>query len=353
MSKRQRQKHQAPHNMLKGKTFLAALFLLSLSTISTAYAGWEQQGSDWYYFDDRGQYRTGDYMDTDGNIYFFDHTGRMISDTFTSYGRYYSTSGELINISSDITGNNRSLSERYLAGETLIFPDTESLAQWWLYFNLYYNDFVLNEKLPVKEITPGAVTTETFIEYRERVSWPTTPVNRTTSELVQSTVHKLSEQVTGTTIEEKSRSAAKVVANYIDYDYDLRNSNDDLIYGLESILKRRKAICQGYAMLTVRVLREIGIDAEIVQGTVIEPEGETIGHAWVRVNTLQDEDDDPIGTQEVYWLYIDPTAYDTCKTEEDKQQSLDLRSSDYALNWKMRGQLFHADTFYGSFVNIY
>ncbi|MBR0484746.1 MAG: hypothetical protein IJJ69_08235 [Oscillospiraceae bacterium] len=82
------------------------------------------------------------------------------------------------------------------------------------------------------------------------------------------------------------------------YDYVYRTVEYDLIhkknehYHLKSTaygaLIYHRAVCQGYAVLMYRLLRESGIDARVITGTAELPDGNTEFHAWniVRIGTL-------------------------------------------------------------------
>jgi transglutaminase/protease-like cytokinesis protein 3 len=82
------------------------------------------------------------------------------------------------------------------------------------------------------------------------------------------------------------------------YDYIYQNVDYDLIhkknkyYHLKSTaygaLKYHHAVCQGYAVLLYRLLRESGIDTRIITGTAQFPDGTTEFHAWniVKIDDL-------------------------------------------------------------------
>ena len=76
-------------------------------------------------------------------------------------------------------------------------------------------------------------------------------------------------------------------------------------------LKYHQAVCQGYAVLTYRLLKELGIDCRIVMGDAIV-EGVRERHAWIMVETEEGK------------RYMDPTLDDVyncdtwyMKTEEE------------------------------------
>lgn len=74
----------------------------------------------------------------------------------------------------------------------------------------------------------------------------------------------------------KIKTVYEYICNNVDYDYD--NLNDDdykLKYSAYAALINKTAICQGYANLFYRLLRELGINNRIVYGT-----SSNQSHSW-------------------------------------------------------------------------
>jgi transglutaminase-like putative cysteine protease len=136
------------------------------------------------------------------------------------------------------------------------------------------------------------------------------------------------------------KSAGRVVVDFIDYDYELVENND-YWYGLESVIQSRKGICLAYAMLTERILREIGIEAEISSGTMVMRGSDDDGtyaktgrHAWVRVNVNQGT------TDSEKWMFCDPTFSDSCKYSDTcKEAHLDCSYDSIIYYRRMEGVL--------------
>lgn len=72
---------------------------------------------------------------------------------------------------------------------------------------------------------------------------------------------------------QKEKVLHDYIASKVTYDHALRN------YTAYAALKTGKAVCQGYALLTYRLMQEAGIPVHIVSGTV-----STGLHAWNKVN---------------------------------------------------------------------
>lgn len=81
--------------------------------------------------------------------------------------------------------------------------------------------------------------------------------------------------------QEKVRAVYDYVCNYVKYDYVHVNSSlyhkDSTAY---AALVKNYATCQGYAVGVFRLLKECGIECEVVTGTGIDEEGQSEFHAW-------------------------------------------------------------------------
>lgn len=324
-------------------------FIITFLTLITAFpfsasAEWRREETApgtavWKYYDESGNYRTGDFIDSDGNIYFLNSDGTMVSDYYGSYLRYYGKDGALKNYGSDPDGTKRSLSERYLAGELISFTRYDEMCEWWKCFNQEYNDYDMIDS-PVYEVNGPTYRMKPFADILAHYYGipPTVAIN-VRSEAVQNAVKDMASRVTGETVEEKVASAIKEVANFLEYDDErIETYETEHIwtnYGLDSIVERHKAICKGYAMLTLRVLREAGIESEIVGGTLTKNNGtsdDTGCHAWLRIDVNQ-------GTgQKTKWMFADPTWYDTHKEEGvDKDFWLNISYAEYMWSRRMEG----------------
>lgn len=87
-------------------------------------------------------------------------------------------------------------------------------------------------------------------------------------------------------------------------------------------LINHRAVCQGYAVLMYRMLRESGIDARVITGIVRKEDGSEELHAWNLVR---------IGK---YWYHIDATWNDQQQTDAyflkcDSSMSSHIRDEEY------------------------
>ena len=92
------------------------------------YAGWEQVGSDWYYFEKGLYYRDGLAEINGTAYYYFSSNGKMYTGWkfLNGYWRYFAESGRMVQ------------SGRYTIGEkTYYFKDYIMLANRWVYNNYY------------------------------------------------------------------------------------------------------------------------------------------------------------------------------------------------------------------------
>lgn len=82
--------------MKKPKIIIMSL-ILSVSFCLNAFAGeWKQDSDGWKYQEDNGSYPTSAWKEINGNWYYFDEGGHMLSDTTTPDGYAVSKSGEWI-----------------------------------------------------------------------------------------------------------------------------------------------------------------------------------------------------------------------------------------------------------------
>lgn len=86
-------------------------------------------------------------------------------------------------------------------------------------------------------------------------------------------------------------------------------------------LKYHQAVCQGYAVLTYRLLKELGIDCRIILGDAMV-EGFTERHAWIMVETGEGK------------RYLDPTLDDVYDCDTWYRKTAEEFSADHiAQEW--------------------
>lgn len=71
------------------KTVLAAGALTAMMATGAMAAGWQQEGSDWYYLDSNGDYVTDSWKASDGKYYYLGSDGTMAKNSLIQDGDYY------------------------------------------------------------------------------------------------------------------------------------------------------------------------------------------------------------------------------------------------------------------------
>lgn len=105
------------------------------------------------------------------------------------------------------------------------------------------------------------------------------------------------------TTQEKIDTIVDYVINHLTYDigiWEEGQKNPDYAlkrFDADQILERGTGICGDYAALTTAMLRSQGIPCKYVGGSYITLQGETSNHAWVEVQTDEDQ-----------WTRFDPTS---------------------------------------------
>lgn len=87
---------------------------------------------------------------------------------------------------------------------------------------------------------------------------------------------------TGSTRLDAAGEIARVVSNYLEFDYEQVADDRVTRRQTEAIMKIRKGVCQHYAAVYVSVARALGIPARIVSGILLDADGAG-AHAWVEV----------------------------------------------------------------------
>jgi hypothetical protein len=301
------------------QTTLIVTALVGAGATNT-YAGWEKSGDNWRYSYEVSApnpsgsitqaYKTGNFIDPiSGNVYYFDENGFMIANQSIGY-RHYGEDGKQVNFAK-LNDTYTQLSESYIAGNKLEFKDEDSLLNWVRIYDDYYNDNYY-EPVMVEALSDGT--------YQVQISKP----GANTNEKVENFIKSLSANIKTGTIEDTVKNVEIAVSEKLQYEWD--SDKDGFNCGLEYAASTGKAQDYQYVKYTNRVLKELGIDSEIIEGDANN--GTEIGHhAWLRVNLNQ-------GTSNAeHWMYCDPTWYDA--TEENEYLNIDY--DDYLATYSMDG----------------
>lgn len=280
--------------------------LNNASTVPTYVPGtWNNVGTDmngqirWTYTraDGTQVYRQR-IIDSDGSIYYIDGSGYMSRNYTDQDGIKYGNDGKAINIYS-LDEKMKSYLERFDSGEkNIVFDSVEEISKFQRCYIGYKSDYSFNGIQYMTSGKDGTIYLDDSVVPDDK------------SEAVEQFVSTYTPLCGGSTIEETARSAAKIVGDTWNYDYEMLNMPN--FSSLNNAVKRNAGICQDYARMTVRILERKGIKAEPVSGiaNARQEDGSYVWgpHMWVRVNINQGHEGMP-----EQWMYIDPTWYSCTK----------------------------------------
>lgn len=163
--------------------------------------------------------------------------------------------------------------------------------------------------------------------------------DKSTSEALKSTlsipadgvgVASVAQQITGglTSDYDKLLAIHDWVASYLYYDVDSLSSEQVAPYAAEEVLKRRRAVCLGYANLVAALCRNVGIPCNVVSGYALGVGEDT---AWVPETVITTEQNH--AWNEAYvdgrWVILDATWDSPNKYENGKEKKGDAPSHLY------------------------
>lgn len=226
--------------------FIVFIFITLFKINFISYAGvWNNDLNGWNYIKDNNEMANDEILlDDSGEIYCFDNTGLMLSDSFNKDGLYFSSSGTWVNPISTNKEKFDDLWDEYIKNNTIIFSSKSELVDALNYYS-YSKLITIPRNVSIIKLENDFVLTSSSLESDLNI------LNQYSASL---------DLISSALKDEDDFITIQNIVNYI-----VEHGNYDITQnGAYSILSKGLGCCTAYAQLFNKLCDNLGYTSETI-----------------------------------------------------------------------------------------